>query len=475
MTPVRVDGRRSKVLLVEPSAVLANVFSAYVGLPLLGPMYLGTILAHAGHDVTVINEDLLGRRLEQADLEADVLCLSCLTSTVQRGYELADMFKKVNPSGRVLMGGPHVAFMQEEALEHAHHVITGEGEKVILDLVEHGTSEPVVAGIPVDDLDELPFIDWSLLVNGHLLKVQPVMLSRGCPFDCNFCSVTAMFGKRYRTMSVERVLEELDRVTIPNVFIYDDNFAARKRRTHAIIDGILHKKRGAMRWWNAQVRADVTRDEDLLEKMGRSGCGRVYVGFESINDRALAEMHKGISASDVRQAVRRFHSHVIRVHGMFMFGSDADDASVPGDTGRFVHEERLDSVQYMVLTPFPGTPLFRRLEAEGRLLHRDWRYYDAMHVVFRPARIGPYELQMLAMETYEDYYSVIRALNDGLETGVNALARITGGVIERFGAPSVANVIYKLMGKRIVHDWIRENSGYIEYLRDLPPGHTSEA
>jgi radical SAM superfamily enzyme YgiQ (UPF0313 family) len=460
--------KKKRVLLVEPSSVRANVFSAYAGLPLLGPMYLGTILDRAGFDVSVVNEDLLGRDLEVTDLDADALCLTCLTSTVERGYEIADQFKRVNPHGKVLMGGPHVSFMQEEALEHADHVVTGEGEEVIVDLLSHGTDEPVVAGAPVRNLDSLPFIDWSLLVNHHRLKVQPIMLSRGCPFDCNFCSVTAMFGRRYRTMSVERVLEEVDRARIPNIFFYDDNFAAKKSRTHAILDGLEQRIGPRMRWWSAQVRADVTRDEALLAKMRRAGCARVYVGFESINDKSLEEMHKGQSADDVREAVRRFHEHVIRVHGMFIFGADADDERVLRETADFVCKERLDSVQYMILTPFPGTELYDTLEAEGRLLHKKWRYYDALHVVFRPKNLAPYRLQKVAIDTYADYYNVIRALNDGLEAGVGVLARMAGRAVDRLGAPSPWNVVYKLMGSRIVHSWMRSNSGYIDYLKMLP-------
>lgn len=464
-TPTR---RRSRILLVEPAAVESNVFSSFAGLPLLGPLYLGTILDRRGHDVTVINEDLLGRRLGFNELDADVLCLSTITSTVERGYELAALFKRRNPAGRVLMGGPHVSFMHEEALRYADHVVTGEGENVIADLVEHGTDEAVVHGTPVEDMDTLPFINWDLLVNFRKLRVQPFMFSRGCPFACNFCTVTAMYGRRYRHMSPERVLAELDTSRLSDVFIYDDNFAAKRKRTHAIVDGLLDRVGGRIRWWTAQVRADVSRDEDLLHKMQRSGCGRVYVGFESINERTLKEMHKGQSADDVKRAIRRFHRHVIRVHGMFVFGSDADDPAVLRRTSEFVTRERLDSVQYMILTPFPGTELFDRLAGEGRLLHKMWRYYDAGHVVFRPMGFDPYQLQVQAMSHYSDYYSIIRAMNDGLEATATAMARLAGQAIERFGAPSGWNALYKLMGKNIIRRWYKGNMDYMQYLRLLP-------
>ena len=170
MTPSPQSRRR--VLLVEPSAVEANVFSAFAGLPLLGPLYLGAILRDAGFDVSVVSENLLGRRLGMADLDADFLLLSCLTPTVERGYELATLFKRRNPGARVVMGGPHVSFMTDEALRYADWVVTGEGEGVIVDLLRHGSEARVVAGSPLADMDSLPPIDWTLLRGSERLSVH---------------------------------------------------------------------------------------------------------------------------------------------------------------------------------------------------------------------------------------------------------------------------------------------------------------
>lgn len=459
---------RRRVLLVEPAAVNANVFSAFSGLPLMGPVYLGTLLSRAGFDVRVINEDLLGRPLGFGDLDADFLLLSCLTPTVERGYELAALFKRRNPDGKVLMGGPHVSFLPEEALRYADCVVAGEGENVVEDLLRHGTDEPVVRGSPVRDLDSLPIPDWDLLVNFERLRVQPLMSSRGCPFHCNFCSVTAMFGRKYRAMSAERVLAEAERARFPGIFFYDDNFTADRRRTHAILDGLHGPLGRKVRWWTAQVRADVVRDEELLAKMRRTGCARVYVGFESINGDALKEMHKGQSAADVSHAIRRFHDYRIPIHGMFIFGADADDAEILRATSDFARKNRVNTVQYMILTPFPGTDLFDRMEKEGRMLHRTWRYFDGMHVVFRPRAFEPYKLQTLALDSYLDFYTVLRAMNEGLETTVSAAARLAGRAIRSIGAPSLSNALFKLVGTRIVRRWIRGNGEYLRYLSELP-------
>ena len=124
-------------------------------------------------------------------------------------------------------------------------------------------------------------------------------------------------------------------------------------------------------------------------------------------------------------------------------------------------------MQYLILTPFPGTPLFAQMEAKNRILHRIWRFYDAMHVVIRPKNFAPYELQKIALDSYEDYYTLLRALNDGLETAVSSMARLTGRAIHRFGAPSHSNAWLKLMGKWIIRRWVKINAQYMRYLRLL--------
>jgi radical SAM superfamily enzyme YgiQ (UPF0313 family) len=266
-------------------------------------------------------------------------------------------------------------------------------------------------------------------------------------------------------MSVDRALAELRRPFDRWAFFYDDNFAADRTRTHALLDGLLRRDRRFT--FSVQVRADVARDEDLVAKLARAGCVRVYVGIESVNDGSLKEMHKQQTAEDVRQAVRRFHRHGISVHGMFMFGTDSDSPAEVRAAESFVQGERLDSVQYMVGTPFPGTELFRKMEAEDRLLHKVWRYYDGMHVVIRPRGFSPEQLQRLAIGCYGRFYNLRQACRTGWETAVASLGRVVGVVPERLGAASVENALLKVVGARIVRQWLSYNSDYLRYLASL--------
>jgi radical SAM superfamily enzyme YgiQ (UPF0313 family) len=456
---------KPRVIFVEPQGVEANVFSHYLSLPLMGTLYLGTILHNKGYDVTIYNENILNRKVRLDELDADVLCLTSLTSTANRAYELARQFKAANPRGRVIMGGIHASFLSEEAAQFVDHVVIGEGEGVILDLIEYGSSERFIRGEMVKDLDDVPMPNFDLLAENYRMRVWPMMASRGCPHGCNFCTVTRMFGRKYRTVSVDRVIEEYRRAKRRILFIYDDNFAANRRRTHEILDRMLALDQ--KRQWAAQVRADAARDEELVRKMRRAGCCRVCIGFESINPDTLESLNKNQDLETMTRAIRVFHDHGIAIHGMFMFGGDDDSPEIFEATSRFCREKRIDTVQYMILTPLPGTEVYRRLHGEGRLLHFLWQYYDGMHAVFQPKRMSADALQKGMIDAFEDFYNVTQMLNEGL----NETYYWTTEMLRRamlFGSrPVQHSTLLKGMGIYLLKKWKRMNVEYFDYLRKL--------
>jgi len=291
--------------------------------------------------------------------------------------------------------------------------------------------------------------------------LTPVLLSRGCPHGCEFCSVTKLFGGSYRGVSVERGLEELRRVTTPDVFFYDDNFAARPSRTKRLLEGMIRE--GFRFDWSAQVRSDISRDPELLSLMKRSRCTRVYVGFESVCDETLREYHKGQTVAQIEESIARFHEAGIRIHGMFIFGGDHDPPDIFERTVRFCRKHRVDTVQFLVLTPTPGTAVYERLEREGRLLHKDWGYYDGLHVVFRPASWSPIELQEGMLRSFHEFYSLGEAAVSALEE-VGLILRWTGARILQRVLPPTPKAFFVIQGKAIVRAWQRLNSSYLKYL-----------
>ena len=458
---------KKNVLIIEPASSSATVFSFFSYLPLMGTLYLGSILKQNGFNVRVLNENILKRSVRGSELKADFLLLSCLTPTIKRGFEIAAQFRVENPDGKILIGGPHVSFLGEEAAGYVDHVVSGEGENIIVDLLKYGSSEKFIKGSPVKDLDTLPAIDWSILAKHERGAIMPVMTSRGCPFACNFCSVAEMFGRKYRAMSPERVIHEVSQNSKKYTFFYDDNFTADLKRAHSIMDGLLAMKK--RKEWMAQVRADVSKDRELVKKMAASGCDRVYIGFESVNTNTLKTLKKGQSPEDIAHSIKTLHEFGIKVHGMFMYGSDADTENVITETRDFVKGNSIDSVQYMVLTPLPGTELFHRIESEGRLIHKDWNHYDGLHVVFWPENFTPLKLQQMSMDSFRKFYSLTNAANEIVNYFADRAGNSLGWVKDRSIAHtySLKNAAIKAGGKIILKRWYRINKSYMSYLKKI--------
>ncbi len=459
-----------KVLFIEPRGSFSNVFDRFMTIPMLGPLNLATIANKAGFDVSIINENILGRQVTQAELAgADVLCVSCMTATVTRGKEIAHEYKKVRANAgkdsRSVIGGIHASMMPHDVINDFDQVFVGEAENHIIGLLSGELTGKVVYGSRIEDMDSLPIPDFKLLQGWEKMKIWPVMTSRGCPYNCNFCSVTEMFGRGYRVRSVDRVMEELAMHNNHSIFFVDDHFVVNKKRTYEMLARI--EQSGFRGRWSAQLRTEVTKDLNLVKRMKETGCSTVYIGFESINPESLKEMRKGQTVEDIRRSVEVFRNYGILVHGMFMFGSDSDTAEIFKATSDFCLNSGLSSVQYLVLTPLPGTEFYRRIESEGRLLHKNWEYYDAMHVVFKPKLLLPDELQQGMIECFSDFYSYTGGINEALNAFGESLITLFRKLYSRAYFPSLVPVLVKFVGRKIVKSWIEYNRNYLQYLKKL--------
>lgn len=408
-----------KIRLIEPEPPGMNVYSMIL-LPRLGLPLIGATLTAAGHDVVIYNSNIAPIDWDDV-FGADLVGISATTSTVTQGYEFAD---KIRGRGvPVVVGGSHVTFMAHEALDHADYVARGEGgEQLMLELIEAlGERRPLDSiaglsfrrdGVVVDNelrdacsnLDDLPFPDLSLIHGHEEMKTTPMMTSWGCPFKCNFCSVTAMFGRKYRFRSTDNVIAEIKDKRPSKIFFYDDNFAADKKRLKRLLQRMLDDD--LVIPWSAQVRTDVARDPKLLDLMRRTGCVRVYLGLESISQETLDSFDKHQTVDDIISSVGTLHEYGIETHGMFVLGADTDGPSVVRDTVAFAMKNHIDTVQLMILTPLPGTPLYDELDGSGRIFDRRWENYDAHHVVFEPAQMTPYELQLEVLHGFMRFYSL---------------------------------------------------------------------
>ncbi|RLI67637.1 hypothetical protein DRO91_09975, partial [Candidatus Heimdallarchaeota archaeon] len=395
-----------KITFVEPSSIFEGFSFGWLNkLPLLGTLYLGTILKNRGHDVKIIKDD--GKRIDPEQLDCDILCISSMTSTTRRGYAIADAFKQKYPERKVLIGGVHATFFPNEALSHADYVVVGEADPIIDTVVSRIKNKKLksklIKGKPCEDLDSLPFSDFSLIQNIKLpLPRTPISTSRGCPFNCSFCSVTKMFGRKYRFRTPENVVEEILSRKNKRIFFYDDNFAASRERTKKILKGMLEYNITVP--WAAQARLDVVYDDELMNLFSKTNCNYLCVGIESINPKSLKEYNKHQDVGLIKKAIRKLHDYGIKIHGMFVFGADNDDKKIIDKTIEFCDEMNIDSPQFSILTPLHGSDLYHELDAKGRIFTKNWDLYDLNHVVFRPKRMSAYDLQMKVVEAIKKNY-----------------------------------------------------------------------
>jgi len=466
--------RKTSVVLIEPMGNTSNVFENYMQLPLTGILYLGTILYNNGYDVTILNEHILGRHIDLFQVHADVYCISALTVSANRAKLLAAQFRRIYPQSRIIVGGIHPSLLPDEFTDVADHIVIGEAEEIIVDLVAGNVKEQIVTGKPVEDMNSLPLINFRLLQGYENLSIIPIMTSRGCPFDCNFCTVTKIFGKKFRMQSVERIIEEIKHARsifkAHQFFFYDDNFTANRKRIDELCDSLLAQKIEIT--WDAQVRSDMAKQPDLLAKMARAGCKRVYVGFESISDETLKALQKSQTKKDIEDSIRMFHTYGIKIHGMFMFGEDSDTLDTIHDTVDFALKHEIDTVQFMILTPFPGTQIYDKIVAEKRLYHKNWDYYDGMYIVFQPKNLTAVRLQEETVKAYKQFYSVRRTAINILDFSFNILLDSLVWNFRRAFRYSLEIILMRIGSIFIINRFTRQYTSYSQFLNDIEKSHS---
>ncbi len=454
-----------KFFFVEPSSKSPNVYSG-IHIPRTGAVLLATLLREAGYETKVFCEDLAPVDEDEL-LSADMVGISSLTNTARPAYEIA---AKCRERGiPTVMGGTHATFVPDESLDHVDFVVKGEGEGPLMELLGALREGRPVDDIPnlsywtggrcrggrkvhnpnrsfVKDLNAFPIPDFGLVQKWGKNCIASIMTSRGCPYDCTFCSVTTMLGRGYRYTSEDRVLEEIRRYRDQDyIFFCDDNFAVNKKRTKSILRRKIAE--GFDMEWSAQVRAEVTDDTELIRLMRESNCFNVYIGFESFNPKTLALYNKRMDVERIQRSMDIFHKNRVKVHGMFVLGSDADDVESVRATLRMAKKLDIDTVQFMILTPIPGTVMTREFHAEGRIRTQDWNLFDGHYVTYEPRLLTPYELQRETLRAYRKFYSIPRIAS-----------RVLRG--DKWTA------LLRLGARNYVKTWRRQNRHHIKHLRE---------
>jgi len=323
----------------------------------------------------------------------------------RRAYELADWYRA--RGAKVILGGLHVLSCPDECAPHADALALGDGvqlwPRILRDVEANGLQPRYVAAYENDYCDDPP-PRRSILPRNSFLTTTSLIATRGCHNRCGFCYL-ATDGLRmpYRMRHPQQVASEFQENDQPYAVFIDNNLGSRRDYLHALCVAL----RPLNKIWSAAVTIDVTDDPGLIRNMALAGCTGVFIGFESLSDDNLAASHKKTpKTSDYARRVRMLHDYGIQVNGSFVLGFDNDRKEVFVPTADWIEENRLECATFHILTPYPATPLFRQLDAEGRILHRDWTLYDTSHAVFRPKHMTPDQLVQGYAWIYQRLFSL---------------------------------------------------------------------
>jgi len=337
------------------------------------------------------------------DMDVDLVGISVMTYLAPRAYEISARFR--SRGIKVVLGGIHPSAMPEEAIGHADSVVIGEAEEtwpLLLEDFKRGGLKPFYRQERPSSLANLPFQRLDLLKPGAYMTNNCVQTSRGCPHGCDFCSVTNFFGKSYRFRPVNEVIKEVESLPGDYLIFVDDNIAGNKRYARQLFTALKPLKKR----WGSQCSLTLAGDPELLKLAAESGCGAMFVGIESLSQENLKEVNKGFNrVSFYEEYIKRFHDNGIMLNAGIIFGFDNDDESVFERTVNFLEKNKIGLVLFSILTPFPGTGFYKRLEGDRRIIDRDWSHYDGRHIVFQPRLMTPETLQDGFYWSYRKFFS----------------------------------------------------------------------
>ena len=380
-------------------ALLINPFypkdpHASFGKHVLTPSLALTSIAGAtpsGWQVEYWDENLL-QGPPPANPFPEVVGITVHLTFAQRAFELASWYRL--RGAKVILGGLHALSCPEDCAPYADALAIGEGVQLwpqILRDVEQGTLKARYTGSYLHPYRDDPPARRSILPRRSFLTTTSVIATRGCHNRCGFCYLsTEGLQMPYKVRDVEQVVSEIRADGQPYAVFIDNNLGSRPDYLRALCRGL----RSLKKIWSAAVTLDVTDDPSLVREMALAGCTGVFIGFESLSDENLVEARKRTPRTrDYARRVAILHDNGIQVNGSFVFGFDHDGPDVFERTVQWIESTRMECATFHILTPYPGTPLFRQMEREQRLLHRNWNRYDTAHVVFQPKLMSVDQLQ----------------------------------------------------------------------------------
>ncbi len=392
-----------KVKMILPALTEAkSPFWRPIKYSLFPPLGLATLAGYLPADASIELQDEHVERLELND-EPDLVVIQAYITSAKRAYAIADHYRE--RGSHVALGGLHVTSLPEEAMRHADTIFLGPGEDTwpafLKDYLDgrpgraYRSTMRTLIGMPPVRRD---------LIKRHLYLVpNSIVVSRGCPHTCDFCYKVAFFegGRGFYTQQVDQALAEIDRLPGRHLYFLDDHLFGDPRFASALFDGM----KGMKRLWQAAGTVNSVLAPRLLEKAVESGLRSLFVGFETLNRKNLLDQNKYQNLDrDYTEAIRRLHDAGVMINGSFVFGMDDDDETVFDRTVEWAIEQGIETATFHILTPYPSTALYQRMQAQGRMMSDDWDLFDTRHVVFKPAKMPPEALEAGYWRAYTEFY-----------------------------------------------------------------------
>jgi radical SAM superfamily enzyme YgiQ (UPF0313 family) len=421
-----------KILLINPA--YKGSLHSNIKVLALPPLNLAIIARYTPdhYDVQIVDE-----AMEDLDLniDADLVGITCMTPLAPRAYELAQHFRARGIP--VVMGGIHVSYMTDEALNYADTIVVGEGENIwpkVLEDFERGQMQRVYRACEPPEVENLLAPRRDLLKGKYF--VETVQTGRGCPINCNFCSVTAFNGSRYRVRNIDSVIDEINSIKSKRIFIVDDNIVGQGPRYIRRAKELFDRMVDCNKEWGGQTCLSIVEHDDVLKAAQRSGCKGMLIGFESLDPATIDSMHKSVNlrpnTKNFRDAIKKLHDHGIAIVGCFIFGTEGQTRDAFRRAIDFVLENEIDAVQLSLETPLPGTAFYKQMQQEGRLLltdyPNDWRHYTIFEPVFQMNGMTPTDAYEGLLEAYAEVSSFKSSLVRGLKTFRNTRSLFSTGI-----------------------------------------------
>ncbi len=396
------------ILFVYPGKLGSNNKVIKYRLAFLPPLSLAILdsITPKQHTTKIVNDFV-----EDIDFSYsfELVCITAMTAQIERAYQIADKYREKGI--KVIIGGIHATILPKEAKQHADSVVIGEVENLweqILDDLENNRLKEFYEKEQTD-ITKLIIPKWDNFNMkiypkriGSRLPMLPIYSTRGCPYECKFCSVTKFYGKAYRTKPISNILQEIETIGAKDYFLADDNIAHNANYSRELFKALSKKNIN----WFSQVSTKVLKHPELIELAAKSGCFSWFLGLESINTDSLSSVNKGFNnVEEYEEMIARMHKVGIHPFLGFIFGFDFDFIDQFRQTLEFIKKNKVVFATFFILTPLPGTDLYDELNNEGRITDFNWSKYDINNVVFQPKNFSDKQLDKLFWRAYKEHYT----------------------------------------------------------------------